>query len=182
MAEETQAQEAATTASANVELSAFYGIKAGMTRIFDEAGNHIPVTVIKLIPNVVTQVKTMDKDGYEAYQVGYGEKREKLITKPLKGQLAAAKTDKLVTKFAEIKANSVDSAALGKEVSIASFTANTMIDVTGVTKGKGMQGVIKRFNFAGGPGAHKGYLLIKGSVPGSTSSFVRISKAVKKSK
>lgn len=230
MAEETQAQEAATTASANVDLSAFYAIKAGMTRIFDEAGNHIPVTVIKLIPNVVTQVKTMDKDGYEAYQVGYGEKREKLITKPLKGQLAAAKTDKLVTKFAEIKAKSVDSAALGKEVSIASFTANTMIDVTGVTKGKGMQGVIKRFNFAGGPGAHgstfhrapgsigqratparvwknkklpghmgdkkqtvqnlsivevnaeKGYLLIKGSVPGSTSSFVRISKAVKKSK
>lgn len=230
MAEETQAQEAATTASANVELSAFYGIKAGMTRIFDEAGNHIPVTVIKLIPNVVTQVKTMDKDGYEAYQVGYGEKREKLITKPLKGQLAAAKTDKLVTKFAEIKAQGVDSAALGKEVSIASFTANTSIDVTGVTKGKGFQGVIKRFNFAGGPGAHgstfhrttgsigqratpgrvwknkklpghmgdkkqtvqnlsivevnadKGYLLIKGSVPGSTSSFVRISKAVKKSK
>lgn len=232
MAEETQAQDAAAQAgnTQGVELSSFYGIKAGMTRIFDEAGNHVPVTVIKLIPNVITQVKTMDKDGYEAYQVGFGEKREKLITKPLKGQLAAAKTDKLVTKFAEVKAAGVDAAALGKEVSIASFTANTAIDVTGVTKGKGMQGVIKRFNFAGGPGAHgstfhrapgsigqratpgrvwknkklpghmgdkkqtvqnlsivevnadKGYLLIKGSVPGSTSSFVRISKAVKKSK
>jgi len=220
----------AEEAKANVELNSFYGIKAGMTRIFDEAGNHVPVTVIKLIPNVITQVKTIDKDGYEAYQVGYGVKREKLITKPLKGQLAAAKTDKLVTKFAEVKTSNVDAGALGKEVSIDSFTANTIIDVTGVTKGKGMQGVIKRFNFAGGPGAHgstfhrapgsigqratparvwknkklpghmddkkqtvqnlsivevnaeKGYLLIKGSVPGSTSSFVRISKAVKKNK
>lgn len=234
MAEDTKAQDvAAPTGDANasgVELSSFYGIKAGMTRIFDEAGNHIPVTVIKLIPNVITQVKTIDKDGYEAYQVGYAEKREKLVTKPLKGQLAAAKTDKLVTKFAEIKASGVDTSALGKEVSIATFAAKTPIDVTAVTKGKGMQGVIKRFNFAGGPGAHgstfhrapgsigqratpgrvwknkklpghmgdrkqtvqnlsivevnagKGYLLIRGSVPGATNSFVRISKAIKKNK
>ena len=235
MAEENKATEAAApegkaSGKANVELSSFYGIKAGMTRIFDEAGNHIPVTVIKLIPNVVTQIKTVDKDGYEAAQIGYGEKREKLITKPIKGQLSKAKTEKLVTKFAEIKVSGLDASALGQEVSIASFTANTPIDVTGVTKGKGFQGVIKRYNFSGGPASHghtfhrgtgsigqratpgrvwknkklpghmgdkkqtvqnlsivevnadKGYLLIKGSVPGSTSSFVRISKAVKKNK
>src|SRR5690606_7277286 len=148
MAEDTKAQdvvapEGNANASANVELSSFYGIKAGMTRIFDSAGNHVPVTVIKLIPNVITQVKTIDKDGYEAYQVGFGEKREKLLTKPVKGQLAAAKTNKLVTKFAEVKAAGADSSALGKEVSIATFTADTFIDVTAVTKGKGMQGVIK---------------------------------------
>ena len=232
MTEEKQAQEAASKASSSneVELSAFYGIKAGMTRIFDKTGNHVPVTVIKLIPNIITQVKRIDRDGYEAYQVGYAQKREKLVSKPIKGQLAAAKTDKHLTKFAEIKVKGVDTAALGKAVSIANFTADTMIDVTGVSKGKGMQGVMKRFNFAGGPAAHgskfhrtpgsigqratparvwknkklpghmgdkkqtvqnlsivevnpdKGYLLIKGSVPGATSSFVRISKAIKKSK
>jgi large subunit ribosomal protein L3 len=62
----------------------FYGQKAGMTRIFDESGKHVPVTVIKLVPNVISQVKTQDKDGYEAYQVAYFEKREKLINKPTK--------------------------------------------------------------------------------------------------
>jgi len=137
-----------------VKLPIFYAQKSGMTRIFDEAGNHIPVTVVKLIPNVISQVKTSDKDGYEAYQVAFGEKREKLVTKPVQGQLKKAGVDKFLTKFSEVKAKGVDAANLGKEVSLEDFAAKTAIDVTGTSKGKGFAGVMKRYNFAGAMSTH----------------------------
>lgn len=137
-----------------VSLPSFYGQKAGMTRIFDESGKHVPVTVVKLIPNVISQVKTKETDGYEAYQVAYGEKREKLIVKPKKGHLAKAGTDKMLSKFAEIKASDVNAENLGKEVSLENFAAEAWIDVTGTSKGKGFAGVMKRYGFAGGPAAH----------------------------
>lgn len=137
-----------------VSLPVFYGQKAGMTRIFDESGKHVPVTVVKLIPNVISQVKTSEKDGYEAYQVAYYEKREKLVSNPLKGHLKKANVDKNFARFSEIKTNEVTAENLGKEVSLEAFQPETFIDVTGVSKGKGFQGVIKRHNFAGGPGAH----------------------------
>ena len=137
-----------------VSLPAIYGQKAGMTRIFDEAGNHVPVTVVKLIPNVISQVKTKDTDGYEAYQVAFGEKREKLVTKAVKGHLTKAGTDKTLSKFQEIKPGEVNPENLGKEVSLEHFAAKAMIDVTGTSKGKGFAGVMKRYNFKGGPGAH----------------------------
>lgn len=226
--EETAENTSNENTAAAVELSSFYGIKAGMTRIFDDAGNHVPVTVIKLEPNYITQVKTQDKDGYEAYQVGYQAKREKLVNKPTKGRMAKAGIKEALTKFAEVRTEGVDADALGKEVSIDAFAAATMIDVTGKSKGKGFQGVIKKYNFAGGPQSHgskfhrttgsignratpgkvwknkkmpghmgcetktvqnlqvvevnkdKGYMLIKGSVPGSKNSWVKISKATKK--
>ena len=137
-----------------VSLPSFYGQKAGMTRIFDESGKHVPVTVVKLIPNVISQVKTKETDGYEAYQVAYGEKREKLIVKSKKGHLAKAGTDKMLSKFAEIKASDVNAENLGKEVSLENFAAEAWIDVTGTSKGKGFAGVMKRYGFAGGPAAH----------------------------
>lgn len=137
-----------------VSLPAIYGQKAGMTRIFDESGNHIPVTVVKLIPNVISQVKTKETDGYEAYQVAYYEKREKLVTSPLKGHLKKAGVDKAFCRFAEVKAPEVSAENLGKEVSLENFGAATMIDVTGTSKGKGFAGVMKRYNFSGGPAAH----------------------------
>lgn len=213
---------------AKIALDAFYGVKAGMTRVFDENGNHIPVTVVKLIPNLITQVKTSDKDGYTAYQLGYGEKRESLLTKPNKGILAKAGVSSNVTNFAEVKSSEVDAANLGKEISIEAFSAGTYVDVTGESKGKGFAGVMKRYNFRGGPQSHgshfhrrvgsignratpgrvfrgkkmpghmgtdkktiqnivvvevnpeKGYLLLKGSVPGSKEGFIKISKALKK--
>lgn len=236
MAEDTVAQEATTAedtaaetnSNNSVSLPAFYGVKAGMTRIFDEAGNHVPVTVVKLIPNFVSQVKTTDKDGYEAYQIAFGEKREKLGRKPQKGHLSKAKVEKTLTRFAELKAEGADASALGKEVSIEGFSPNTYVDVTGISKGKGFQGVIKKFGFQGGPASHgskfhrtggsigqcatpsrvyknkkmpghmgdkkttvqnikvvelnteKGYLLLKGSVPGAKNGFVRVSQAVKR--
>jgi len=137
-----------------VSLPVFYGQKAGMTRIFDESGKHVPVTVVKLIPNVISQVKTAEKDGYEAYQVAYYEKREKLVSNPLKGHLKKANVDKNFARFSEIRTNDVTQENLGKEVSLEAFAPQTFIDVTGVSKGKGFQGVIKRHNFAGGPMAH----------------------------
>lgn len=213
---------------AKVSLPAVYGLKAGMTRIFDESGKHVPVTVVKLIPNVISQVKTIEKDGYTAYQVAYGEKREKLVSTPVKGQLKKAGIEKMFTKFAEFKASEVSDENLGKEVSLENFAAQSFVDVTGTTKGKGFAGVMKRYNFSGGPGAHgskfhrttgsignratpgrvfkekkmpghmgvitktvqnltvvevneeQGYMLIKGSVPGSKNGFVKIAKAFKK--
>lgn len=228
MTEETQAVESTANSSSSVALNTIYGVKAGMTRIFDESGNHVPVTVIKLIPNKVTQVKTQDKDGYEAYQIGYYEKREKLVNKATKGHLKSANVENNFVKFAEVRTEGVDSANLGKDLSLESFDASTYVDVTGTSKGKGFQGQMKRHNFQGGPATHgskfhrrggsignratpgkvwknkrmpghmgcdtktiqnirvvevnqdKGYMLLKGSVPGSKNGFVRIAKALKK--
>ena len=139
---------------AKVSLPAIYGMKAGMTRIFDESGNHVPVTVVKLIPNVISQVKTTEKDGYNAYQLAYGEKREKLISAPVKGQLKKANIDKMLCKFTEIKLDEVSQDNLGKELSPEAFAAKTIIDVTGTSKGKGFAGVMKKYNFSGGPMSH----------------------------
>lgn len=212
-----------------VSLPAIYGIKAGMTRIFDANGNHVPVTVVKLIPNVISQVKTKEKDGYSAYQVAYHEKRESLLTKPTKGTLKKAGISSNLTHFSEVKVETVAPEALGTVVGLEEFKPNTIIDVTGTSKGKGFQGVMKRYNFQGGPASHgshfhrrpgsigcratparvfankkmpgqmgsdqvtvqnivvlevntqDGYMLIKGSVPGSKNGFIKIAKAVKKS-
>lgn len=211
-----------------VHLTSFYGVKAGMTRIFDENGNHVPVTVIKLVPNKVSQIKTLDKDGYNAYQIAYQEKREINVNKPKLGQLKKANIKEALNRFAEVKVEEVNNDDLGKPVSVDNFEPNTYIDVTGTSKGKGFQGVVKKFGFAGGPATHgshfhrrpgsignratpgrvfkgkkmpghlgdktqtvqnikiqevnleKGYMLLKGSVPGAKNSFVKISKAVKK--
>lgn len=137
-----------------VDLPVFYAQKAGMTRVFDEAGMHVPVTVVKLIPNLISLVRTTERDGYEAYQVAYGEKREKLVTKPVKGQLKKAGVDKFLTHFSEVRSTGVNSEDLGKEVSIAGFAAKTAIDVTGTSKGKGFAGVMKRYNFGGAMATH----------------------------
>lgn len=137
-----------------VSLPAIYGQKAGMTRIFDDSGKHVPVTVVKLIPNVISQVKTKKTDGYDAYQVAYYEKREKLVNTPTKGHLKKAGVNKSLCRFAEIKAGEVNAENLGKEVSLEDFAAKTAIDVTGTSKGKGFAGVMKRYNFAGGPQSH----------------------------
>jgi large subunit ribosomal protein L3 len=139
---------------AKVSLPSIIGVKAGMTRIFDEAGKHVPVTVVKLIPNFISQVKTQETDGYTAYQVAYGEKREKLVTTPIKGHLKKAGISKQLTKFVELRSDDVSAENVGKEVSLDQFTPSTWVDVTGTSKGKGFQGVIKRHNFQGGPGAH----------------------------
>ena len=125
------------------------GKKVGMTQIFTESGELIPVTVVEATPNVVLQVKTMETDGYEAIQVGYQDMREVLSNKPAKGHVAKANTapKRFIREFKNVE--------LGEyEITVDVFKAGDIIDVTGTTKGKGFQGVIKRHGQSRGPMAH----------------------------
>ena len=119
------------------------GKKVGMTQIFTESGELIPVTVVEATPNVVLQVKTVETDGYEAIQVGYQDKREVLSNKPAKGHVAKANT---APKRGEYE--------VGKEIKVDVFQAGDVVDVTGTTKGKGFQGAIKRHGQSRGPMSH----------------------------
>lgn len=247
MSDETKTEETKTSAETNAEatetpaaakpkgkktkdplgLSSFFGVKAGMTRIFDSEGNHVPVTVVKLLPNAITEVKTQAKHGYTAYQVGYYEKRESLLNKPTTGKNRKAGLENNFTLFEEIRVGEARTEDVGRPLSLEGFEANTLIDVRGISKGKGFQGVIKRYGFAGGPAAHgskfhrttgsignratpgkvwknkkmpghmgdkkvtvqnlkvvevnadKGFMLIKGSVPGPKNGWLKIQKATK---
>ena len=154
MSEQEKEEKKGEEKGESLPLQAFFGQKIGMTRIFGKNGQHIPVTVIKLISNRVTQVRTLEKDGYEAYQIGYGEKRPKLLNRPTKGHLAKAKVEKNFSRFCEIRVSNVNNDSLGSEIDVAGFAPETWVDVTGTSKGKGFQGVIKRHNFSRGPMAH----------------------------
>ena len=129
------------------------GKKIGMTQVFTEAGALIPVTVIEVTPNVVLQKKTVETDGYVAVQLGYADKRESLANKPEKGHVAKANTaPKRFVK--EIAGEEMLAFEVGQEVKGNIFTEGELVDVTGISKGKGYQGVIKRWNFHLGPAAH----------------------------
>jgi large subunit ribosomal protein L3 len=219
MSEENK--EVVEATNTKTDLNTIFGVKAGMTRIFSKDGNHVPVTVIKLIPNYISQVKA------DSYQVAFNEKRQKLVNKSTVGHLKKANIDGFYNSFSEVKSSETTDDKLGTELGYENFSPSTVIDVTGVSKGKGFAGVMKKYNFSGGPGAHgskfhrttgsignratpgkvnkgkkmpghmgserktiqnlevvelneqKGYMLIKGSVPGSKNSFVRISTAKK---
>jgi large subunit ribosomal protein L3 len=146
--------EKQTTDQTSANLNTFVGVKAGMTRVFDKDGNHVPVTVVKLIPNIVSQVKTASKEGYDAYQIAYYEKKAHKLGAPVKGHLKKANISNNLTRFFEIKVPEAKAELVGKEIEYTSFDPDTYVDVTGQSKGKGFQGVIKRFNFSGGPAAH----------------------------
>ena len=125
----------------------------GMTQIFNEDGTVIPVTVLQAGPCVVTQVKTQENDGYSAVQVGFGDKREKLVNKPMKGQFDKAGVSyKRFLK--EFKFEDAESYELGQEIKADIFAAGDKIDATAISKGKGFQGAIKRHNQSRGPMAH----------------------------
>lgn len=127
------------------------GRKIGMTQVFAENGDLIPVTVIEATPNVVLQKKTVDTDGYEAIQLGFEDKRAKLSNKPEQGHVAKANTapKRFIREFKNIEGLEV-----GAELTVEQFEAGDVVDVTGTTKGKGFQGVIKRHGQSRGPMAH----------------------------
>ena len=129
------------------------GRKVGMTQVFTKSGKLIPVTVISVEPNVVTQIKTMENDGYEAIQLGFDTKREKLATKASIGHTNKANTTPKRF-FREIRGVDVNNYTLGQEIKVDIFAEGEMVDVTGTTKGKGFQGVIKRHNQSRGPMGH----------------------------
>ena len=129
------------------------GRKIGMTQVFDTNGKLIPVTVVEVGTNVVTQIKTMENDGYEAIQLGFGEKREKLSNKPEMGHAKKANTTpKRFLK--EIRGVDINNYQLGAELHADVFEVGEVVDVTGTSKGKGFQGVIKRHNQSRGPMSH----------------------------
>lgn len=129
------------------------GRKIGMTQVFAKNGKLIPVTVISIEPNVVTQIKTAENDGYEAIQLGFETKREKLSNKPQMGHLKKANTSP--KRFLrEIRNVDVNAYTLGQEIKADIFAEGEMVDVTGTSKGKGFQGVIKRHNQSRGPMGH----------------------------
>ncbi|NLJ25614.1 MAG: 50S ribosomal protein L3 [Firmicutes bacterium] len=132
------------------------GRKVGMTQIFTENGQLVPVTVIEATPNKVIQVKAQETDGYEAIQVGFGEKREKLINKPEQGHLAkaGAKSVRYLREFRTEGVAEFQDLKVGDAIEVDIFNAGELVDVTGTTKGKGFAGVIKRWGFARGPMAH----------------------------
>ena len=134
-------------------MKGILGRKIGMTQVFTESGKLIPVTVIEVEKNVVTQIKTKENDGYEAIQLGFGNTREKLATKASAGHTAKAKTTPKRF-FKEIKGVDINSYSLGQEISADIFEAGEVVDVTGTTKGKGFQGVIKRHGQSRGPMGH----------------------------
>ena len=133
-------------------MKGILGRKIGMTQIFTEAGEVVPVTVVEAGPVVVTQVKTIENDGYNAVQVGFVDAKEKSLNKPQKGHLAAANTLKKHLK--EFRVESVDAYTVGQEIKADVFAAGEMIDVTGISKGKGFQGPIKRHGQSRGPESH----------------------------
>ena len=129
------------------------GRKIGMTQVFAENGDLIAVTVIEATPNVVLQKKTAETDGYEAIQLGFEDKRDKLSNKPAKGHVAKASTapKRFIREFRGLDTANYE---VGQEVNVESFAEGDVIDVTGTTKGKGFQGVIKRHGQSRGPMAH----------------------------
>ena len=132
---------------------AILATKVGMTQIFDENGVLVPVTVLQAGPCVVTQVKTADNDGYSAIQVGFGEKKENRVNKPMKGQFAKAGVS-CKRYLKEFRFEDAETYTLGQEIKADIFCAGDKIDATATSKGKGFQGAIKRHGQSRGPMAH----------------------------
>jgi large subunit ribosomal protein L3 len=129
------------------------GKKIGMTQVFTEKGLAIPVTVIEAGPCVVVQKKTVESDGYQAIQLGFGEKRERLFNKPIKGHYA--KNNIRPRRYLrEIRVEDVDAYQVGQEIKADIFAAGEKVDVVGTSKGKGFAGGIKRHGFHRGPMSH----------------------------
>jgi large subunit ribosomal protein L3 len=142
------------------------GTKLGMTQVFDDAGNAVPVTVVQAGPCVVTQLKTQQTDGYCAVQVGYHEVREKALTRPELGHLKKSEAPAL-RHLKEYRVNDTGAFTLGQEIKADLFEAGQSVDVTGTSIGRGFAGYQKRHNFRRGPMAHgsKNHRL-----PGSTGA------------
>ena len=154
------------------------GKKIGMTQIFDEKGNVIPVTVIETAGNIVAQVKTVETDGYNAIQLGYGEVKDKNINKPEAGHFAKAKIPNK-KHLREFRMDSVENYKVGDEVKADIFAAGEKIDVQGTSKGKGFQGVIKRHGQHRGPMGHGSMYHRRPGSMGSTSTPGRVFKGKK---
>ena len=184
---------------------AILGRKLGMTQIFTEEGRVVPVTVVESGNNFVLRNKTDETDGYNAVQLGFGDIKEKNVTKPLKGQFEKAGV-KAVRFIREMRLSAPSEYNVGDTIGVDIFAAGDLVDVVGTSKGKGFAGGIKRHNFARGPmgkqlpgrmggervtvqrltivrvDSDRNLILIKGAIPGPKKGFVVIKDTVKPAK
>ncbi len=160
-------------------MKAILGRKVGMTQVFATDGTFIPVTVVEVLPNVVLQKRTIEKDGYEAVQLGYEDKKEKNANKAELGHVKKANTAPKMF-IREVKGNEMNSYEVGSQVTVDIFKAGELVDVIGINKGKGFQGSIKRHGFKIGPRAHgSGYHRGIGSIATSGRTNNRIHPGTK---
>ena len=154
------------------------GKKIGMTQIFDEKGNVIPVTVIEAGPCVVAQVKTVETDGYDALQLGFGEVKEKHINRPERGHFAKSKIENK-KHLREFRLETIEGVKVGDEIKADVFQAGEKVDIQGTSKGKGFQGVIKRHGQSRGPMGHGSMYHRRPGSMGATSTPGRVFKGKK---
>ena len=159
-------------------MKAILGKKVGMTQIFDENGVVIPVTVIEAGPCSVVQVKTVETDGYNAVQMGFGAIKDKKVNKPSKGHFAKAGI-KAVKNLREFRLEDVSGVKAGDEIKVDTFVEGETVDIQGTTKGKGFQGVIKRHGQSRGPMGHGSMYHRRPGSMGSTSTPGRVFKGKK---
>jgi len=152
--ENTAKEEVKTVDTVGVKLNALFAFKEGMTTVYDEAGKAQIVTVLKFLPWRVSQVKTLEKDGYEAVQVACSPKRASRSGKAEKGHLKKAGFENGAHFVREVRQSLPESIEAGQAVSIESFVAGDRIKLTSKSKGRGFTGVMKRHGFAGGPASH----------------------------
>lgn len=134
-------------------VTTILGRKLGMTQIFDEDDNFVPVTVVLAGPCTVSQVKTKGTDGYEAVQIGFGDIKDKKVNKPMSGYFEKAGV-KPMRYLREVRVDDASQYTTGDQVTVKDFADVKAVDVTGTSKGKGFQGTVKRWNFSRGPMAH----------------------------
>jgi large subunit ribosomal protein L3 len=159
-------------------LNGILGKKLGMSQVFTVDGRRIPVTVVEAGPCVVLQKKTVDQDGYSALQLGFGTRKSHRVNKPEMGHFRKAGKGAFAH-LRELRADSVDEYQLGEEVTCGIFAAGDIIDVTGTSKGKGFQGVIKRWNFSGGRATHGSMFHRSGGSIGASAWPSRVFKGKK---
>lgn len=134
-------------------MKGIIGKKIAMTQIFTEEGKILPVTVVEAGPCTVTQIKTVDKEGYDALQLGFGEVKEKKLNMPQRGHFESKELEPR-RHLAEIRVEDISGYELGQEITVGIFSKGDRVDITGRSRGKGFAGVIKRHNFKGGPASH----------------------------
>lgn len=134
-------------------MTAILGRKVGMTQVFDDQGNMVPVTVIQAGPCVVTDVRTPKRDGYAAVQVGYETAAERKVSKPMKGVFAKAKTAPRKV-LREFRLDAGETYTVGQEITVSAFGGGDVVDVVGTSKGRGFSGAMKRHNFRGQRASH----------------------------
>ena len=137
-----------------MSISTLLGKKIGMTQVYDAQNVLVPVTVVEAGPCPIVQIKTMQTDGYNAVQLGFAKQKSKNASKAEKNHAAKAGLEDAPRVLSEVRLKEVASVKIGDVLTVADFTEGQLVDVIGVTKGKGFQGVVKRFRVAGGPATH----------------------------